>query len=71
MQDTCSDLTKKSNWVWPKGRNVQDFKRLRTPPANFWPKGQRLKFDVNIKDKTCNLLKIKNKKIYIKPPSSP
>ncbi|KAJ0900655.1 hypothetical protein HanPSC8_Chr08g0316231 [Helianthus annuus] len=28
----------------------------QTPPVKFWPKGQRLKFDVNIKDKTCNLL---------------
>ncbi|MFS7962715.1 hypothetical protein Hanom_Chr08g00729831 [Helianthus anomalus] len=47
---------KKSNWVWPKGHNVQDFETLRTKLVNFKDKGQRLKFGINIKDKTCNLL---------------
>uniref|UniRef100_A0A251VQI2 Uncharacterized protein n=1 Tax=Helianthus annuus TaxID=4232 RepID=A0A251VQI2_HELAN len=49
-------LTKKINWVCPKGHNVQDFETLRTKLINFKGKGQRLKFETNIKDKTCNLL---------------
>ncbi|KAJ0878801.1 hypothetical protein HanRHA438_Chr10g0443971 [Helianthus annuus] len=51
-----SDLTKKSNWVWHKGHNMQNFGTLSTELVNFCAKGHPLQFDVNINDKTCNLL---------------
>ncbi|KAJ0616401.1 hypothetical protein HanRHA438_Chr02g0088621 [Helianthus annuus] len=50
---------KKSNWVQPKGHNVQDLQTLRTKLINFKDKGQSLQFGTYIKDKTCNLLLIK------------